>query len=194
MLMTLICSRCRKNVKKNGSSGAAIASKLGWSIKDGLMLCPDCAPQKKGGKKRQNSKHVEYDGYSFQSDTEMRYYLRLKKRQERGEIGDILVHPPFTLTEAFEDRYGRIWRATIIKFDFQYTDLKTGQEVVDDVKAPKGKSGKAFYQERAQVLLPIVQSLHPGYLFRWCDEYGAAFPLPGTLKKLPKGTGQKKLI
>lgn len=193
MNLTLVCSKCQKSEKGSASSGAVLAKKRGWSIKSGLMFCPECAgPAKK--KKRINATHVTIEGHAFDSEMESRYYLRLKKRLQQGEISLIAVHPSFLLQEAFVDSTGRIWAEVRVTFDFQYIDFQTGMTCVDDCKPVNRKTGKAISNDRAKAFLPLVQLKYPQLVFRFVDEFGVALPLSGTRRKMPKGTGQKKLL
>ena len=55
---------------------------------------PKPKPKKTG---KYNAKKVTIDGHRFDSIGESKYYLILKERHRRGEIGPVQVHPRFRL-------------------------------------------------------------------------------------------------
>lgn len=53
------------------------------------------------GKKLINSKKVEYDGIVFDSKNEKEFYIFLQENKEELNIEEILIHPTYTLIEAY---------------------------------------------------------------------------------------------
>lgn len=54
------------------------------------------------GKKKINSKKVEYDGITFDSKDEKAFYVFLQENKEELNIDEMLVHPTYTLIEAYK--------------------------------------------------------------------------------------------
>ena len=75
------------------------------------------------------AKRCEEDGFSFDSLAERAEYRRLKLRLRAGEIADLKIHPRFGIV---------VNRTKICSYiaDFSFTDVGTGQLVIEDVKSP----------------------------------------------------------
>lgn len=86
-----------------------------------------------------NSKKVELDGYTFDSQIEARYYQRLKWLQEHKEILFFRLQPRYLLQEAFK-KNGRTYRKIEYIADFEIHHLDGSIEVVD----VKGMETEAF--------------------------------------------------
>lgn len=86
-----------------------------------------------------NSKKVEIDGYTFDSQIEARYYQRLKWLQEHKEILFFRLQPRYLLQEAFK-KNGRTYRKIEYIADFEIHHLDGSIEVVD----VKGMETEAF--------------------------------------------------
>ena len=104
------------------------------------MSAKEYRDQKKPKKNKYNAKKVKFDGYTFDSRAEYRHYLLLIKRQNDGEIIDLVVHPKFNIV---------INKVKIASYtaDFQYTDLKLKphpNRVVVDVKSPPTAKKRDF--------------------------------------------------
>lgn len=80
-----------------------------------------------------NAKITTVDSVKFDSGAEARRYKELKLLQQTGEIKDLELQPSFLLIEHFKCR-GKSYRDTRYIADFAYTEVKTGLQVVEDVK------------------------------------------------------------
>lgn len=80
-----------------------------------------------------NASKTIVDGIRFDSRAEARRYRELKLLQRAGEIKDLELQPSFLLIERFKYR-GKTYRDTRYIADFAYTEVKTGLQVVEDVK------------------------------------------------------------
>lgn len=93
------------------------------------------ALRKKVDKKRPkyNNQHVKFDGYTFDSLAECRYYVYLKSLHEQRKISKVKVHPTYDLIPPFVDYLGNSHRGIKYEADFEYYD-ETGRLIVVDVK------------------------------------------------------------
>lgn len=97
---------------------------------------------KPGNKSKYHNRKVEYydpqlkKTITFDSEKERDYYLILKDRQKRGEIGYIWRQLPIEIQPAFVDKYGNKIQAITYIADFAYNDLD-GIEHIVDVKGYK---------------------------------------------------------
>jgi hypothetical protein len=86
--------------------------------------------RKKGNKF--NAKKVTVDGIKFDSKAESEYYLHLKSLQERGQIKDFELQPPFVLQESFRLK-GELVRQIKYVADFRVFE-NDGSTFIVDVK------------------------------------------------------------
>ncbi len=77
---------------------------------------------------------TKIDGYTFDSKAEGNRYLELKLLVRAKEITNLIVHPRYMLQEAFKDITGSHNRAIYYEADFEYSDLRKKEIVVEDVK------------------------------------------------------------
>lgn len=80
-----------------------------------------------------NASKTVADGIKFDSRAEARRYRELKLLQRAGEIKDLELQPSFLLVEGFKCR-GKSYRDIRYIADFAYTEVRTGLQVVEDVK------------------------------------------------------------
>lgn len=81
-----------------------------------------------------NKRGIKNDaGEKFDSQAEMYRWRDLKLLLAAGEISDLSRQPKFVLQAAFV-RAGKKVREITYTGDFRYRDLRTGQDVVEDVK------------------------------------------------------------
>lgn len=85
---------------------------------------------------------VEIDGHSFDSKAEARYYVYLKDRAKKGEIGGLVMHRKFDLIGPD----GMI--ITTYHADFTFWDHVEGRFRVIDVKGGKATQTAAFKLKR----------------------------------------------
>lgn len=93
----------------------------------------------KKGRKYGNRK-VQIDGYSFDSVKEGNRYIELKYLLAAGEIKDLELQKQYELQPAFRDADGKMVRPIYYRADFVYTDVKTGETVIEDVKCKATKT------------------------------------------------------
>ena len=86
-------------------------------------------PKKKEKKaNKYNAVRVEYDGLWFDSLKERSRYINLKYLEINGDIKDIVHHVVFRLELTNK-------KVCDYEADFQYTDIKSGKMIVEDVKS-----------------------------------------------------------
>lgn len=95
---------------------------------DGEMVDIDEAKPRKYQERK-----TEIDGITFDSAAEARRYVHLKMLEAAGEIKDIEIQPKWELQPSFK-RGKRTIRAITYRADFRYTEVATGESVVEDVK------------------------------------------------------------
>jgi Protein of unknown function (DUF1064) len=107
-----------------------------------------------GNKKRSKYGAVrcELDGYSFDSKQEMARYSELALRQLAGEIRGLVVHPVYPLVV-------QGIRIAAYEPDFVYTDCRTGDERVEDVKGGKATITAVFRLKKKlfEVCYPLLK-------------------------------------
>jgi hypothetical protein len=83
-----------------------------------------------------NNSSITIDGFNFQSKKEGRRYQTLKVMLEAGQITDLRMQVSYVLNEAVKYA-GEKRKTPTMKYiaDFVYTDVATGQIVVEDVKS-----------------------------------------------------------
>lgn len=84
-------------------------------------------------RRKYNNKKTMLDGIKFDSKREASRYCELLILQKAGEIKDLKLQPKFTLQMKFRYKE-KTYRAISYIADFQYTEVKTGLNVVEDVK------------------------------------------------------------
>ena len=123
----------------------------------------------KTGRKRQQSKAVEYFGITFDSKAEGDRYLELRAMQEEGAIAGLTVHPKYILQPAFTMENGEKVRAITYTPDFEYF-FQNGVYVVEDVKAwmTDKRTGrrKPLVQEDCELKIKMLKHLRPDIEFR----------------------------
>lgn len=87
------------------------------------------------------NKKVECDDRTFDSKKERDYYLTLKSLERLGIIKDIELQVKFELQPSFM-YHGETIRTINYIADFVYTDAKTGNKIVVDVKGYRTKEYK----------------------------------------------------
>lgn len=80
-----------------------------------------------------HSRKTSICGITFDSKTEAEYYLYLLSCYQSGEITKPILQPHYELQPACK-RYGKKYRKMEYIADFAYTERKTGQHIVVDVK------------------------------------------------------------
>lgn len=85
------------------------------------------------GKSKYHSAKTVVDGIVFDSKREAKRYHELKLMERAGVIKDLQRQVRYELIPAF-DAGGKHYRPATYIADFVYTDVKTGKEIVEDVK------------------------------------------------------------
>ena len=88
------------------------------------------------GKSKFNARKTVVDGITFDSKREAKRYQELKLMERAGVIKDLQRQVRYELVPAF-DVDGKHYRPAAYIADFVYTDVKTGKEIVEDVKGMK---------------------------------------------------------
>ena len=86
--------------------------------------------------RKYNAKRVSLDGFNFDSTMEAQRYAELKILEKAGEIRELKIHPEYVLEPSFI-KNGKTFRKIVYEADFSYTDTKTQEEIVEDVKGYK---------------------------------------------------------
>jgi hypothetical protein len=79
------------------------------------------------------NRRVKVNNITFDSQAEARRYGELKLLERAEKLHDLRVHPSFLLQEGFLHQGHSIQPITYIA-DFSYTEVETGETVVEDVK------------------------------------------------------------
>lgn len=105
-------------------------------------------------KPKYNNKKVEHNGIKFDSKKELKFYLQLLERQEKGEVTNIKLQVPYTLQPSFKFN-GKTIRAITYKADFVYNDLIDGKEHIVDTKGFKTE----VYKIKKKIMLYLGNDL-----------------------------------
>ena len=105
-----------------------------------MSMTEDHRRQKRRSK--YNARPVLSVGIKFASKAEERRYHELLTLQRVGDIFHLQLQPKFVLQSAFDDRFGRHYRAITYTADFAY--VEGGQEIVEDVKGGKATQTQQF--------------------------------------------------
>src|SRR5699024_644200 len=83
-------------------------------------------------KNKYNAKKVKIDGYVFDSKIEARYYLKLKRQKENGEIKDFKMQVEYILQDEFKNpRTGRVMQPIRYIADFVVIHNNGTEDVID---------------------------------------------------------------
>lgn len=82
------------------------------------------------------NRKVQIDGYTFDSVKEGNRYIDLKYMMLAGEIKDLELQKQYELQAAFRNKVtGKMERPIYYRADFVYTDVASGETVIEDVKS-----------------------------------------------------------
>jgi hypothetical protein len=82
-----------------------------------------------------HAKKTEVDGIIFDSKKEAARYCSLKLMERAGEITDLQLQVPYELQPKYRRQTdGKAIRAITYVADFVYTDIRTGEQVIEDAK------------------------------------------------------------
>ena len=94
---------------------------------------PKPPPREKAAENKYSARKTTVDGIEFDSDAEARRYHELCLLERAGEITDLEMQVPYELQPRFKAGR-RVIRPITYIADFRYTDTRTGEQVVEDVK------------------------------------------------------------
>ena len=107
-------------------------------------------------KQAKPAKHSKYkntkvviDGHAFDSKKEGKRYIDLKLMQRAGQIQDLRMQVSFELMAGVKFKNEKR-KKPAMKYiaDFVYTDVKTGLQVVEDVKSAMTRKLPAYRQKK----------------------------------------------
>lgn len=117
-----------------------------------------------GGGNKYKAKKIEIDGMKYDSKKEYNRHMDLLILEKAGEIKDLKRQVKFVLIPAQRepDRVGArggkiqgkvIERECAYVADYVYTDVKTGEQVVEDVKGYKGGGAYDLFTIKRKMML-----------------------------------------
>ena len=110
--------------------GYSFCSKRG-SIVPGM--CSRCS--ERVSKSKYNNEKTIVDNIRFDSKKESLRWLELKLLEKNGVIKNLERQKRFELIPRQEDENGKVlFRPVVYKADFTYTDCKTREKIIEDVK------------------------------------------------------------
>lgn len=100
------------------------------------------------------NKKVQIGNRVFDSLKEARRYGELSMLQERGYITDLECQKKFVLIPKQTDKYGKlVERECAYRADFVYTDIDTGETIVEDVKGYREGTAYNLFSIKRKLLL-----------------------------------------
>ncbi|WP_038342137.1 DUF1064 domain-containing protein [Acinetobacter sp. A47] len=94
--------------------------------------------KEKASSNKFNAQKIELDGMTFDSKKELKWYIELKARQQRGEIADLKHHTKFELAPKVKIAGEKRAKPALRYFaDFTYFEITPDKAdyVVEDVKS-----------------------------------------------------------
>lgn len=85
-------------------------------------------------RRKYGNRKVTLDGHQFDSKREAARYSQLQLLERAGQITDLELQPRFELIPKQRRDDGKPERACEYVADFRYTDVRTGQQVIEDAK------------------------------------------------------------
>jgi hypothetical protein len=92
----------------------------------------------------------EHQGVKFDSQRERSHWFHLIQQEAAGLISDLELQVPFVLTDRKQRDDGTWERASKYVADFTY--IRDGKLVVEDVKSDATRKNRAYVQKRKQML------------------------------------------
>lgn len=104
-------------------------------------------------RRKYGNKKVTIDGIKFDSKKESRRYRELKLLERAGEIENLEIQPKFSLVKGVKFSSDKRAKPDLRYFaDFAYTDMETGERVVEDVKSVATKESAVYKMKRHMML------------------------------------------
>ena len=107
----------------------------------------------KSNKNKYNNKKPNYDGITFDSKKEAKYYLELKLRKKAGDIKDFKLQPEFVLLDPDQDHV--TGRGIKYRADFKIINNDDSVEIID-VKGYK----TSVYKIKKKLLLAAYPKIN----------------------------------
>ena len=101
----------------------------------------------------------------YDSVKEYRRHEELRLLEGEGEIRGLLWQFPLTIQEGFTYRGERV-KAITYKADFKYTDAKSGDTVIEDVKGKDMSTGKYLTTEAFRLKWKLLKQRYPEFVFK----------------------------
>ena len=103
--------------------------------------------------KKYRNKPKVLNGIKFDSEKEARRYQELKLLERAGKIKDLEIQPKFSLVKGVKFTGDNRAKPDLRYFaDFAYTDARTGERVVEDVKSVATKESAVYKMKRHMML------------------------------------------
>ena len=131
-----------------------------WSTyaeKHGLLREPQAATVEPARQNKYGAKEIHVDGVRMASAKEAARFLELRFMQKHGLIADLETQPVYPLHIMELWRSGLPMRITTVgryTADFRYTNLETGEIVVEDTKSNPTKT------EAYKLRVSVAQAVH----------------------------------
>lgn len=104
-------------------------------------------------KAKYRNKPKVLNGIKFDSQKEAKRYQELKLLERAGKIKDLEVQPKFSLVKGVKFSNDKRAKPDLRYFaDFAYTDMRTGERVVEDVKSVATKESTVYKMKRHMML------------------------------------------
>lgn len=104
-------------------------------------------------KAKYRNKPKVLNGIKFDSQKEARRYQELKLLERAGKIKDLEIQPKFSLVKGVKFTGDNRAKPDLRYFaDFAYTDTRTGERVVEDVKSVVTKESTVYKMKRHMML------------------------------------------
>lgn len=104
-------------------------------------------------KAKYRNKPKVLNGIKFDSQKEARRYQELKLLERAGKIKDLEIQPKFSLVKGVKFTGDNRAKPDLRYFaDFAYTDTRTGERIVEDVKSVVTKESTVYKMKRHMML------------------------------------------
>ena len=101
----------------------------------------------------------------YDSVKEYRRHEELRLLERTGEINGLSWQFTLTIQEGFTYRGERV-KAIAYKADFKYTDAKSGDTVIEDVKGKDMSTGKYLTTEAFRLKWKLLKQRYPEFVFK----------------------------
>lgn len=123
----------------------ALAASPVAKLNQHLLNTSNNSSSSKKPKNKYNAVKVEFDGHTFDSQKECNRYVNLRAMVTAGIIKDLLFHVVYRLESSDT-------KVCDYEADFVYTDVRTGETIVEDVKSPATRRVKLYRLKKKMML------------------------------------------